>query len=105
MYLRAWNSSRKVAKEIGCDKKTVLDLISQVGKNGKFPEIPQSFKPKLYDVWNYQSANNQVKYPGNIPQDIIEQLLYYYTKPFDVVFDPFSGGGITIDACKKWLDE
>jgi DNA modification methylase len=33
--------------------------------------------------------------------EILDNLLYYYTKPFDVVFDPFAGGGMTIDVCKK----
>jgi len=36
---------------------------------------------------------------GSIPQEIIDNLLYYYTNPFDVVFDPFAGGGSTIDKC------
>ena len=33
-------------------------------------EISKIFKYQLYDVWNYQKADNQIKYPGNIPQDI-----------------------------------
>lgn len=105
LYLRAWNSSRRVAKQIGtgCDQKTVMNVIHQVKNNEEIFKIPQAFKPQLYDVWNYSKADNQIKYPGNVPQDIIEQLLYYYTEPFDIVFDPFGGGGITIDACKKWF--
>jgi len=31
----------------------------------------------------------------------LDNLLYYYTKPFDIVFDPFGGGGMTIDVCKR----
>ena len=27
--------------------------------------------------------------------------MYLYTKPFDVVIDPFAGGGSTVDICKK----
>jgi hypothetical protein len=30
-------------------------------------------------------------------------LLYLYTSPFDVIVDPFAGGGSTIDICKKRL--
>ncbi len=30
---------------------------------------------------------------------IVENLLYAYTEPFDVVVDPFAGGGSTIDIC------
>jgi DNA modification methylase len=39
-------------------------------------------------------------YPGRIPGQIIENLLYYYTEPFDLVVDPMAGGGTTIDVCK-----
>ena len=31
----------------------------------------------------------------------MDRLLYLYTEPFDIVVDPFAGGGSTIDVCKK----
>jgi hypothetical protein len=31
----------------------------------------------------------------------VDNLLYLYTKPFDIVLDPFAGGGSTIEVCKK----
>jgi hypothetical protein len=31
----------------------------------------------------------------------VDNLLYLYTKPFDMVLDPFAGGGSTIDICKR----
>ena len=31
----------------------------------------------------------------------MDNLLYLYTEPFDIVVDPFAGGGSTIDVCKK----
>jgi len=61
------------------------------------------FKPMLYNIWNISSISNDYKYYGNIPVEFLHNLLYYYTEPFDIVYDPFAGGGITIDACKKWL--
>jgi len=33
----------------------------------------------------------------------LDNLLYIYTEPFDIVVDPFAGGGSTIDVCKKRL--
>jgi DNA modification methylase len=33
----------------------------------------------------------------------VDNLLYLYTEPFDIVVDPFAGGGATIDICKKRL--
>jgi DNA modification methylase len=37
---------------------------------------------------------------GAIPGQIIENILYYYTEPFDKVVDPMAGGGTTVDVCK-----
>jgi hypothetical protein len=31
----------------------------------------------------------------------VDNLLYLYTKPFDIVVDPFAGSGSTVDVCKK----
>ena len=57
--------------------------------------------PQIYTVWNFPKLTNETKVFGSIPQEILDNLLYYYTKPFDVVFDPFAGGGMTIDVCAK----
>jgi len=66
------------------------------------PDKPVDFKPQLYNIWNFAKITNETRHPGNIPHEIIENMLYYYTEPFDVVFDPFGGGGVTIDVCKAW---
>ena len=42
-------------------------------------------------------------HPGNSHIDILDRLLYLYTEPYDIVMDPFAGGGSTIDICKKRL--
>jgi len=42
-------------------------------------------------------------YPGRIPGQIVECLLHLYTKPFDHVYDPFAGGGTTLDVCKAYF--
>jgi DNA modification methylase len=63
--------------------------------------IFDNFSPELYTIWNFAKATNDVRHFGNIPPEIAENLLYYYTKPFDVVFDPFGGGGSTLDVCQK----
>jgi len=33
----------------------------------------------------------------------MENLLYYQTKPLDIIYDPFAGNGTTVDICKKWF--
>ncbi len=59
------------------------------------------FEPQLYTTWNFSKLTNKTKIFGSIPQEILDNLLYYYTEPFNVIFDPFAGGGMTIDVCKK----
>ena len=62
-----------------------------------------NFKVNPYNIWSYgKQGDTDTTVFGTLPQDIIEQLLYYYTEPFDVIYDPFGGAGITVDACKKW---
>ncbi len=79
-------------------------ITEQIGKFVKSTHVSDldifaNFEPKLYSVWNFPGATNEVKHFGNIPPEIIDNLLYYFSKPFDVVFDPFGGGGSTIDRC------
>ena len=42
-------------------------------------------------------------FPGGIPGQLVEGLLHLYTKPFDHVYDPFAGGGTTLDVCKAYF--
>lgn|GEM_PF-5142445 len=39
---------------------------------------PESLKPELYNIWNFAKITNETQHPGNIPKEIIENLLYYY---------------------------
>lgn len=61
------------------------------------------WKPPLYNVWTTRKLTNTVKHYGNSEQRWVENLIYLYTDPLDVVIDPFAGGGSTIDVCKKRL--
>lgn len=31
---------------------------------------------RIYDIWNFGKATNEVLHPGNIPQEIIDNPLY-----------------------------
>lgn len=61
------------------------------------------FTPPLYNLWTFAKKTNNVSHFGNSEQRIVDNLLYLYTEPFDIVVDPFAGGGSTIDACKYRL--
>lgn len=63
------------------------------------PDLPQ-----IYNLWTFPSlSEDQLKYPGQLPKGLLENLLWYHTKPFDIVYDPFAGSGVMIDVCKQML--
>lgn len=65
--------------------------------------LEEAWKPPLYNVWTYGSNTNTTLHFGNTEQRIVDNLLYLYTEPFDIVVDPFAGGGSTIDICQYRL--
>lgn len=77
------------------------DLPNSVKVLSQFQD--QDFTAPLYNVWTFAKKTNEVSHFGNSEQRIVENLLYLYTEPFDIVFDPFAGGGSTIDVCRKRL--
>lgn len=61
------------------------------------------FDPPIYNIWKQQTKTPGSSHFGNTEVQLVDNLLYLYTKPFDVVVDPFGGGGSTVDLCKKRL--
>lgn len=61
------------------------------------------FQVPLYNVWKQQEKTPGSGHFGNSDVRWVDNLLYLYTQPFDVVVDPFGGGGSTIDVCRKRL--
>lgn len=59
------------------------------------------FEVPIYNVWKQQTKSEGSEHFGNSEVTWVDRLLYLYTKPFDVVVDPFGGGGSTLDICKK----
>jgi hypothetical protein len=92
---------QQIADVLEIPIRTISDKIAKFGENGKFAESAnfRNFEPQIYDIWNFHKATNEVRHFGNIPPEIVDNLMYYFTNPFDVVFDPFGGGGSTIDRC------
>ena len=59
------------------------------------------FEPPIYNIWKQQKKTKGSSHFGNSEVRWVDNLLYLYTKPFDVVVDPFAGGGSTIDVCEQ----
>jgi len=54
----------------------------------------------LYNIWNVSHGDNNSHF-GHFPKLFMKNLLYYHTRPFDLIYDPFAGSGTTIDACRE----
>lgn len=59
------------------------------------------FEVSIYNIWRQQEKTPGSAHFGNSEVRWLDNLLYLYTQPFDVVCDPFAGGGSTIDLCRK----
>lgn len=61
------------------------------------------FEVPIYNIWKQQEKSGDLSHFGNSDTRWVDNLLYLYTKPFDIVVDPFAGSGSTIDVCQSRL--
>ena len=100
---------KEIADVVNLTEEAVRQQISQIEfsetKLGKsfFSDATYAteFSPPIYNIWKQQKKSTGSKHFGNSEQQWLENLLYLYTEPFDIIVDPFAGGGSTIDVCKK----
>jgi predicted DNA-binding protein YlxM (UPF0122 family) len=105
-------------KQIADSTKTPEGTIKRIISEEGFKEFPGTKQTKrslfedfddgdgnrpLYNDWRFTRNQNGSTHFGNTDPRILEWLLYLYTKPFDIVLDPFAGGGTIIDVCKDRL--
>jgi DNA modification methylase len=99
-YLKAWNTQEAIAEIMNVGIATVNDVIKKFEKR-QMSIFEETFKPLLYNVWKLQKQDNERKHFGAFPEVFMENLLHYHTEPLDIIFDPFGGGGTTVDVCKR----
>lgn len=104
----ACHTQHEIATETGIDQGDLSKLISSFMEIGKLAKNHKSdaehatdFDPPIYNIWKQQTKTEGSSHFGNSEVRWVDNLLYLYTQPFDVVIDPFAGGGSTIDICKK----
>lgn len=123
----ACHTEQEIATAVGMAQRTVSDILAGNAdfrfplKLGDFREIDDEserldacehanrsaseyaadFEIPLYNVWKQQTKSDGSGHFGNSEVRWVDNLLYLYTQPFDIVIDPFAGGGSTIDICRK----
>lgn len=108
MWLACYTND-EIAAFVGTSVQPVKDVIDSDNsatwqKNLNLSQYAEAdWHPPLYDVWKVQNKSNGTSHFGNSEAQWVDNLLYMYTEPFDIVVDPFAGGGSTIDVCKHRL--
>ena len=108
LWLACW-THKEIANVVQLTEEAVRQQVSQIEfsetKLGKLSFAAAShapdFEPPIYNIWKQQKKTAGSAHFGNSEVKWLDNLLYLYTKPFDIVVDPFAGSGSTIDICKK----
>lgn len=99
----ACHKQEEIAEAVGVPPGTIPgwenEFLEKLLANN--PSNFADFNPPIYNVWKQQSKSNTVDHFGNSEPQWLDNLLYLYTQPGDIVVDPFAGSGSTIDVCKK----
>ena len=93
---------RAMATVLPYSQRHIERLLPAKYKHGEFSSV--TFEPQLYNVWNFGKCLEGYgipNYPGRIPAQIVQNVLYFFTNEGDIVVDPMAGGGTTIDVCEK----
>lgn len=105
LWLACWTFD-EIAADVGCSATQAKDVISS--ESATLPKATKpaaehatDFDPPIYNIWKQQTKSEGSSHFGNSETRWVDNLLYLYTEPFDIIVDPFAGGGSTIDVCKK----
>ncbi len=106
LWLACWTQD-EIAAEVGCTQGEIAKSIptGNLAERNKSEQSTAThatdFDPPIYNIWKQQTKSEGSSHFGNSETRWVDNLLYLYTEPFDIVVDPFAGGGSTIDICKK----
>ena len=94
----------KAAYEDGALKK---DVASGVGLTGdevdrilcEYEPEPLNFDPQRGSLWSGFQIDERFgqRHPGNVPAELVRNILHFYTRPGAAILDPFAGGGVVLD--------
>lgn len=109
MHLRCY-TAEEIGEAVGLEERQArneTEALSAIYADlRKFPKVTFSepeFVAPVYNVWAFGKLSNETTHYGNTEQRIVDNLLWLYTQPLEIVVDPFAGGGSTLDVCEKRL--
>lgn len=93
------HTQEQVAAALGVGQPTVNEWIIGKRKSAFFDTPPDS--RQHFDVWAFPQAQGEGSYFGKMPEQVVENLLWFFTDPGQIVVDVFAGAGTTIDVAKR----
>lgn len=113
-------TERQISDATGVLRPTVNRWVAHFCKRAKMSHPPGASDGQPwgvvqhFDVWSFPSndreGGGQQSYFGACPPQVIQNLLWFYTKPGQVVFDPFAGSGTTLEVAhlmgrRAWVSD
>jgi DNA modification methylase len=86
-------SYREIGEALGINHETVAEWTG--GISNALGNPPPASR-QHFDVWSFQKADGESSYFGRMPPQVVENLLWFYTDPGSIVFDPFAGGDVPV---------
>lgn len=105
---KAWDlwldclSTRQIGDALGLNHDTVATWLSEKREDAEFRQAPAS--RQHFDIWSFTHADKdsgQQSYFGAVPPQVLENLLWLWTEPGQIIVDLFTGSGTTIDVAKS----
>lgn len=100
-------TQEQIAAELDVTHKTIDNWL------GNFAQLPEITKApgatndqpwgsvQHFDIWTFPHSADDSSYFGRMPPQVVENLLWFFTDPGQVVVDPFAGAGTTIKVAKR----
>lgn len=92
----ACHTQAEVSGEVGVSQQEVSRRFTQNGNVAELSKPAQAaathatdFQVPVYNIWSEQKRQNQSNHFGNTHVRWLDNLLYLYTDPFDIVVDPY----------------
>ena len=104
LYLKCY-TAEEIGEVVGLSKDQANEELCRINedvrKSVKVTFSEADYAPPIYNIWAFGKKTNETGHFGNTEQRIVDNLLWLYTEPLDIVVDPFGGGGSTLDACRQ----